>query len=305
MWIIAGTLPDADLPLTLARVEVQGHSLLLHRMEDALADAVPPAVPVERGGAVSVERDAAVPVERGTAALAAAAWHCCRRLNVEPPLLLVAGDQGNGAGSRAVYAYLVEHLARLRPLGLTFHYLFPDVDWHNRVLMAVEALEQRPLLVADAGFMYVAKMSGYADSYDLFTPDIGEMAFLADEKAPHPFYTRGFLLEHEENVPALLARAREHGNVARHLIIKGSTDHVAAPHGIFATVSEPGVPAMEAIGGTGDLVTGLATGFLCGGLPVDQASLMAVKTNRQVAVLAHPTPATQLAELVEVLPRAL
>ena len=47
----------------------------------------------------------------------------------------------------------------------------------------------KPTLVADAGFMYVAKMSGYADAYDLFTPEAGELAILADEKAPHPFYT--------------------------------------------------------------------------------------------------------------------
>jgi len=35
-------------------------------------------------------------------------------------------------------------------------------------------------------------MSGNAQSFDLFTPDAGELAFLADEEAPHPFYTRGF-----------------------------------------------------------------------------------------------------------------
>jgi len=45
-------------------------------------------------------------------------------------------------------------------------------------------------LIADAGFMYAAKMSGQASKYDLFTPDVGELAFLADEEAPHLFYTR-------------------------------------------------------------------------------------------------------------------
>ena len=283
MWLIAGTLPEANLPLVHADLRVEGRTLWLEG----------------EGAPLSV------PVERGTAALAAAAWHCCRCLGVEPPQLLAAGDRGGGEGSRAIYAHLTEHLPALHPVGMTFHYLFPDVDWHNRVLMAVEALECRPLLVADAGFMYVAKMSGYADSYDLFTPDAGEMAFLADEKAPHPFYTRGFLLEDGENVEELLERARRHGNVARHLIIKGSTDHVVTPQGIMATVREPGVPAMEAIGGTGDLVTGLATGFLCGGLPVEQASLLAVKANRLVAELARPTPATQLGELLAVLPEAV
>jgi len=72
------------------------------------------------------------------------------------------------------------------------------VDWHNRVLFQIQGLAEKPVLIADAGFMYAAKMSGQAELYDLFTPDIGELAFLADEAAPHPFYTRGFIL-HEEN----------------------------------------------------------------------------------------------------------
>ena len=54
--------------------------------------------------------------------------------------------------------------------------------WHNRILLAIEDLPVRPLLMADDGYMYVAKMSGYAASYDLFTPDVGELAFLSDEK---------------------------------------------------------------------------------------------------------------------------
>ena len=60
--------------------------------------------------------------------------------------------------------------------------------------MALEEWKRRPIVVADAGFMYAAIMSGYAASYVLFTPDVGELAFLADEKAPHPFYTRGYIL---------------------------------------------------------------------------------------------------------------
>ena len=50
----------------------------------------------------------------------------------------------------------------------------PDIQWHNSVFWALEALSPAPLLVADAGFMYAAKMSGFASHYDLFTPDAGE-----------------------------------------------------------------------------------------------------------------------------------
>lgn len=82
-------------------------------------------------------------------------------------------------------------------------------------------MRPQPLLIADAGFMYAAKMSGQSEAYDLFTPDAGELAFLADEEAPHPFYTRGFILHEENHVPELIARAYAHKNAAKHLLIKG------------------------------------------------------------------------------------
>lgn len=280
MWLIIGAAPEADYPLHCGPFDVEGETLRPH------------------GGP-------ALPVRRGVPALAAAAWRGCRCLNVPPPWLLLAGDTGRGDGSRAMYAHLVAHAATLAPAGCTFHYLFPDVDWHNRVLMAVRALSPRPLLVADAGFMYVAKMSGYADAYDLFTPDAGEMAFLADEKAPHPFYTRGFLLETDADAPALAVRARRHGNVAKNLIIKGAADHVVDADGRILRIDAPSVPAMEAVGGTGDLVTGLATAFLCAGLPTFQAAEQAARANRLLAALANPTPDTQVAALLPYLPEAL
>lgn len=141
----------------------------------------------------------------------------------------------------------------------------PDVDGHNRVFMACQECGHRPVLVADAGFMYAAKMSGYAADYDLFTPDAGELAFLADEKAPHPFYARGFLLDSHDNVPGLLARASEHQNAARFMIIKGARDAISEGGRIIHWVDEPQTPAMEAIGGTGDMVTGIVTGLFLPG----------------------------------------
>ncbi|MEA2039117.1 MAG: hypothetical protein U9N82_04730 [Thermodesulfobacteriota bacterium] len=44
-------------------------------------------------------------------------------------------------------------------------------------------------------------------AYDLFTPDVGELAFLADEAAPHPFYASGFILHQEKRIPDLIKRA--------------------------------------------------------------------------------------------------
>lgn len=281
-WMICGTVPDASFPLT------EG----FWRLENGFLHAengTPPPLSVQRG----------TPALLGTALLA------CETLGAEPPSALLVGDVGNGDGSRALYSHLVSSLKGSAPQGITFHYLFPDIDGHNRVLMALEEVHPRPALVADAGFMYVAKMSGYADAYDLFTPDAGELAFLADEKAPHPFYTRGFLLAADEDIPNLVERAYRHGNAAHFLLIKGKVDHLVENGHFLGDVSEPQVPALEPIGGTGDLVTGLVTGLLAGGMEMTQACLAAARASRITGLLANPTPATQVAALLPFLPEAL
>lgn len=286
MWIIAGTIPDPDFSLLV------------------------PEGPAPRSASLSeaglhLPDGRTVPVERGTAALAATALQTCAALGCTPPALLLAGDTGSGSGSRQLYAWLEKALPALAPRGLTFHYLFPDVDWHNRLLLAVRELENAPLMVADAGFMYVAKMSGYADAYELFTPDVGELAFLADEKTPHPFYTRGFLLAEEQNIPVLLARAQEHGNCPANLIIKGKADHIIHEGRLHAVVDSPSVPAMECIGGTGDIVTGLVTGLLCAGLPTATAALAAARLARLLAAHCRPDPSTPVSRLIAALPEVL
>ena len=129
---------------------------------------------------------------------------------------------------------------------MAFHYLQPDADGHGRVLMAVDQMSPRPLLVGDAGFMYAAKMCGQAPSYDLFTPDAGELAFLADHKAPHPFYTQGFILHQEGQVPAQIARAYAHGNAARHLLVKGKRDYLTRGPQNIEALDGPSHPALEA-----------------------------------------------------------
>lgn len=218
---------------------------------------------------------------------------------------LVAGDTGDGEGSRKVYARLPDVLPVMQPRGITFHYLLPDVDWHNRILLAVAALKERPILAADAGYMYAAKMSGYAGQYDLFTPDIGELAFLADEKAPHPFYTRNFLLTDEAMAPALIKKAHSHENAAKHMLVKGQTDRYVTNGTILDSVVLPDIPALEPIGGTGDTVTGIASACLAAGMPMRQACLMAMRANRRMGELAAPTPASSIADVLHHLPMAV
>ncbi len=246
-----------------------------------------------------------IPILRGTPALLAAACSTAAVLGIDSPWALLAGDIGRGDGSARVYRYLVEERRDYSERLMVFHYLQPDVDWHNRILMKTEELPDKPILMADAGYMYVAKMSGFAACYDLFTPDAGEMAFLADETAPHPFYTRGFLLQEEKEVPGLIRRAYENENAARYLLVKGRTDFVASIEGIIGEISEPSVESMEPIGGTGDTLTGIVAALLASGRSVPEAAVLGAKANRLMGLLADPTPASSVDELLLALPEAL
>ncbi len=286
-WLIIGTVPDDGFGL------VRGACAL-----DAAGLAVD---------------DVFVPVRRGTPALLAATCAACAALGAPAPQALLAGDAGRGAGSAEAYRLLAAELAdaakgadeNAAPRGLTFHYLFPDLAGHDRVLLAALALPQRPLLVADAGFMYAAKMSGQAREYDLFTPDAGELAFLADELAPHPFYTRGFLTGTGQDAAQLARRAWDTGGAAQHLLVKGRSDLVVLRGAVLAQVEGPQTPAMEAIGGTGDTLTGMVTALLMAGRPLPQACAQAARANRLLGQLAQPTPATPVGALVPHIPEAL
>lgn len=244
-------------------------------------------------------------VGRGTTALLAAAAKTATLLDESPPYACLAGDIGTGEGSLKLYAHLAYKIGSWGARAIAFHYILPDVDWHNRVLFALDALEPRPVLIADAGYMYVAKMSGQAQSYDLFTPDVGELAFLADEQAPHPFYTRGFLLKEENRVLELIARAYRNEDASRCLLVKGVADYVAAREGILSVIQEPVVEAMEAIGGTGDTVTGMAAALIASGIELAKACEWAARANRLAGKLADPSPATQIGRIIEKIPKAL
>ena len=279
MLAVAGTVPDLDFPLVEGEVERQGGHLLIAGQKTE--------------------------INRGTPALLAAALAACQTLGCAPPIAILAGDQGLGQGSRLVYRHLCLNLARARLKVLLFHYLLPDVDWHNKVLFAVEEMEKRPVLMADAGFMYAAKMSGQAPEYDLFTPDAGELAFLADEEAPHPFYTRGFILHQDNQVPDLMARAYQHQNAARYLLVKGEVDYLASQGKILATVDSPREEALEAIGGTGDTLAGIVAALILSGRGIKQACTLGAVANRLAGHKARPDPATQVAEIITHIPAAL
>lgn len=279
MLLIVGTVPDDSFPLTSGRVDLDGGHMVIggHR----------------------------VPVNRGTPALIGAAVMAGRVMGSCDVKAVLAGDTGLGRGSRKLYEQLVHTLPDAELNTLVFHYLQPDVDWHNRIIFALEEMKTRPTLIADAGFMYAAKMSGQAGVYDLFTPDAGELAFLADETAPHPFYTRGFILHQDNRIPDLISRTYEHRNGARHLLVKGSTDYVVCRGQILHRISRPSSEAMEAMGGTGDTLTGMVSMLTASGMPIPESARVAAITNRLAGVYAAPTPATQVIEIIRQIPRAL
>jgi hypothetical protein len=276
---IVGTVPQADYPLVAGVVHFAGDLISLAGHQ--------------------------APVNRGTPALLAAALKVSEVLGRPQVWGYLVGDIGRGEGSRALYEYLTRHLPGTDIHTLAFHYLQPDVDWHQRVLFAIDAMARRPILIADAGFMYAAKMSGQASEYDLFTPDVGELAFLADETAPHPFYTRGFILHEENQVPDLVARAYAHDNAARVMLVKGRRDYLVGPGGIVATIDHPSHAAMEAIGGTGDTLTGIVAALIAAGYAIPAAASLAARINRVAGHLAQPTPATQVMEIIRHIPSAL
>lgn len=277
--LLIGTVPDASVPVSFGRVELSGGQVAVGGSRQQL--------------------------NRGTPAMMAAAAAVCRHLGLPAPRGLWVGDEGTGAGSRRLYEHLLRELSSLEAEVFVFHYLMPDVVYHNKILFALEKRDKRPLLIADAGFMYVAKMSGFAASYDLFTPDLGELAFLADEAAPHPFYTRGFIFEREERAAELVARAYEHGNAARLLLVKGERDLICGEGRVRHEVAQPMVEALEAIGGTGDTLTGIVAALVHGGLGVEEAALRGARINRLAGLAAAPDPGTQVGQIIEHISLAL
>ena len=279
MLAVIGTVPEKDFPLVHGPVTLLNNHLVI--------------------------ADQKISVNRGTPALLAAAVKTSKAIKGPEVYAFLIGDIGKGTGSRYLYKFLSEELQSFSFRTLTFHYLQPIAHWHDKVLSTIEKMKSTPILIADAGYMYAAKMSGHAARYDLFTPDIGELSFLADEMAPHPFYTRGFILHKDGDVPKLIKRAYQHQNAARYLLVKGERDFIVDKDDIIETVSQPSYAAMEAIGGTGDSLTGLATVLCSTNFTIEEGAILAARINRWTGHYASPTPSTQVSDLIEKIPQAL
>ena len=279
MLLLAGAVPIDKLPLLMGEIQVDEQGVKIEGHDLAF--------------------------NRGNEAMMAAACLICQEYGVENPVGLVAGDVGNREGSEKIYDYLAENLPNLNVRILTLHYIMPDLKRNKKVLATIDTMKEKPILIADAGSMYVAKAGGDSHYYDVFTPDLGETAFLADDKADHPTFTRGFIFHMENNVPELIRRAYASNNAAPTMFVKGSVDYICHNGEILYTIDEPSVPTMEPIGGTGDLITGMISGLIhAGKSPVD-ACRIAGHVNRKAGELSQPTPATQIKDILKFVPAAL
>jgi ADP-dependent NAD(P)H-hydrate dehydratase / NAD(P)H-hydrate epimerase len=277
--LLAGTVPSTDVDLVTGAAQIDGGLLVVG----------------SKG----------FPLSRGTAAMIGAACAAASYLEDAPPGCVLGGDVGRNNGSRSVYRYLIRSFPKLSCRVLGLHYIVPDIALHNQMAAAIRKSASRPTLIADAGFMYVAKASGQARFYDLFLPDVGELAFLADEKALHPAYTRGFLTSLESDPLQLAGRAFAAENAPAWLCVKGRTDYVCHEGAAHARIDEPVVDVLEAIGGTGDTITGMTAALVAHGLSIPDACRMACRANRIAGLRAAATPATQIQDIIARIPEAL
>ena len=89
------------------------------------------------------------------------------------------------------------------------------------------------------------------------------------------------------------------------MLVKGRVDRYAHAGTIVETVDAPDVPMMEPVGGTGDTLTGIASALLASGADMRSACAAAFRINRRMGLLARPTPASSVMDLLEFLPPAI
>ena len=276
MILICGTIPKANLPITIGKAVFQGESLNVG--------------------------DVSIPCTQGTAALISAACVAAQRLGTDAPQVLLVGDEGTGKGSRQLYDYLTGHLPVIAPDVLLLHYILPVMGLMKKVCEAADKCRKKPMMIADASSMYAAKAAGLAPRFDIFTPDFCELAFLADSEATHPAYiSRHLFCSDIADIGELISAAYAGKNAASMLVVKGKRDYIVENGSIVATVSDPDIPVLEAIGGTGDTITGMIGAFVEAGIHRRKAALMAATANRFAGRYAAARPSTKIRRIVEAL----
>ncbi|MCL2707125.1 MAG: sugar kinase [Dehalococcoidia bacterium] len=276
MLLLVGTVPIENLPLTYGRVHYQPDKLTIGDY-------------VLEGQYVTL----------GTAAMISSASATCQAIGADAPYALVMGDTGMGEGTMKILKYLTEELNNLAPSVVTLHYILPTREQFMNFVNTAHKMDKRPFLIADAGALLNAKAVKMAPQFDLFTPDPGELSFLADPDAAHPAYVQHFIFSVDQTeVPRLSKDAYDHGDAPRYMIVKAPVDHVVVEGKTVATINDPNVPTMEPIGGTGDTITGEVSALISSGMDVVEACIAACKINRTTGELVQPAPDTTIAQFI-------
>jgi NAD(P)H-hydrate repair Nnr-like enzyme with NAD(P)H-hydrate dehydratase domain len=280
MLLVAGIIPIPDLPLIQGYAKIDGSNLQIDGYN--------------------------IPCNQGTAAMVSAALTVTNYLGTDPPRVVFAGDIGSGVGSRFIYRYLIDNVVRLEPKVLALHYCMPDLKLTVELCNTVERCVKRPVLLADAASMYAAKAASVASRFDIFTPDLSEIAFLADPEAIHPAYINKYLFEADcSKIPELIEKAYQYNGAAKNLLVKGAVDYIVTEGKIIEKVDEPDVPILECIGGTGDTITGMVAAFADADLELHQAAVISAKANRAAGEYADVTPADTVFKLINNFPVVL
>jgi hypothetical protein len=280
MLIAAGTYPDNDTGIIRGIGEIVDGTLVIQGKH--------------------------IRISAGTPAMAAAAISTCSGLDITPPYCVLAGDTGMENGSINLYTYLKDEIFSLNPDVITLHYMTPRIEGMVDFGFALEDSSQDPKLIADAGGMYGAKISGLGHLFDLFTPDRGELAFLADEDAAHPMFVNESLYDYgDDRLPELIQKATDNGLSPSTMLIKGRTDYIVQEGTIVRKVDSPDIPAMEAVGGSGDTLTGIVSALIFQGIPLERACYIAARTNRLAGLFAGIKPDSSISGLIDKIPEAL
>jgi hypothetical protein len=240
-----------------------------------------------------------VPIGVGIGALYHAALQTLKIPGREKDLRLLTAGAHN---SDKIYEFVINE----KPQGklACVHYIMPELTLFEKMFGVLR--KNFSFLTFDAGGMYACKACKLAKQADMFTPDAGETAFLADKDSTHPAYVQHILLKiDEKEVKKLVELAYEYGNLPKYTVVKGEVDLFVQDGKVVRQISQPCIPELEPIGGTGDTLVGILSALIYLGFDSEKAFELSSKALRQIGEKLEVKPDTPVGEIIGEIPSAL